>query len=130
MNGQNSRKEISQLGIFSSEDTGKSKVYINQDASINEIIIAKAQTQKDNEIWSVQIYMGSGKNARAVASSTMGSYRAKYGEPEPRLLYPTPYFKVLVGNFKTRLEAESFRHKISGDYPNARIELVASSKEK
>jgi len=128
--GQSTRLEISQLGIFSNEDHSQSKVYINQESNLNEIIIAKTQTQKESESWSVQIYLGSGKNARAAGTSIRNSFESKYPDMNPRLLYPTPYFKVLVGNFKTRIEAESFRRKILNEYPNSRVESVVNSKEK
>ncbi len=128
--GQSTRLEISQLGVFSNEDFSQSKVYINQENHLNEIIIAKTQTQKESEVWSVQIYLGSGKNARATGSSIKNSFESKYSDMSARLLYPTPYFKVLVGNFKTRIEAESFRRKILNEYPNSRVESVVNSKEK
>ncbi|MFN8256840.1 MAG: SPOR domain-containing protein [Bacteroidales bacterium] len=127
--GQNSRNEISQLGIFSSEDNSQAKIFINQPTELNDIIIAKTQVPKEIETWAIQIYMGSGKNSRAVAQSTLSSFKAKYPEVEARLLYPSPYFKVQVGNFRTRIEAESFRQKIIGEYTNARIELVSRNKE-
>jgi hypothetical protein len=129
VNGQSKHLEISQLGIFNSEDAGQSKIYFNLDNQLNEITIGKTQTTREHEVWSVRIYMGSGKNARAIADSKIGSFRSKYPDVEPRLLYPNPDFKVLVGNFKTRIEAESFRRKILGDFPNSRIESVVNSKD-
>ncbi len=127
--GQNTRLEISQLGVFSSNDLGQSKVYINQESQLNEIVVAKTQTQKESEVWSVQIYQGSGKNARGIASATINGFKSKYGDIEARLLYPSPYFKVTVGNFKTRIEAESFRRKILNEYPNSRVESAVNSKD-
>jgi hypothetical protein len=125
-NAQNTRLELSQLGIFSSEDFSQSKIYFNQETELKDITLSKTQTVKEYNAWGIQIYMGSGKNSRAVAESTRNSFKAKYPDVEARLLYPSPYFKVQVGSYKTRIEAESFRQKILGEYPNARIESVTS----
>jgi hypothetical protein len=126
VNGQNTRLELSQLGIFSSEDFSQAKIYFNQETELKEITLAKTRTVITYNAWGIQIYMGSGKNSRAVAESTLNSFKAKYPDVETRLKYPSPYFKVQVGNYKTRIEAESFRQKILGEYPNARIESVTS----
>jgi len=114
--GQNSRLEITQLGIFNPEDNGQAKVYFNQDSQLKEILIGKAQAKKEIPVWKIQIYQGSGKNARAEAISTSNSFSTKYPEIGSEYLYHSPYFKVYVGKFKTRLEAESFKRKIQADY--------------
>jgi hypothetical protein len=113
---QTSRLEISKLGIFSPEDNSQAKVYINQDSRLNEIIIGKAQSKKTFTVWRVQIYQGTGKNSRAEAGFIEKNFKSKYGDVSTKQLYDPPYFKVHVGNFKTRLEAESFRKKIQNEY--------------
>lgn len=127
--GQYTRLELTQLGVFSSEDNSPAKVYFNQESQLKDIIIAKAHAVKDLQIWRVQIYLGSGKNARSTAESTRRTFLAKYPDISADLLYPSPYFKVQVGSFKTRIEAESFRKKIQGDYPNCRVELSVKDSE-
>jgi hypothetical protein len=116
LHGQNNRLEISQLGIFSSEDNEQAKVYFNQEDHLNEIIISKAQSKKELPVWRVQIYQGSGKNARAEANSIRNNFKSKYPDVYAEWLYHSPYFKVHVGNFKTRLDAESFKKKIQSEY--------------
>jgi hypothetical protein len=127
--GQNSRLEITQLGVFSSEDNGQAKVYFNQDNRLKEIMIGKAQSKKDMSVWRVQIYLGSGKNSRGEAESTRNSFKTKYPEIDAEVLYHSPYFKVHVGIFKTRLEAESLKMKIAGDFSKSWVVNEVIGKE-
>lgn len=125
LNAQNeTRVEITEMGIFSKDDYSQAKVYFNQEAVLNDIIISKKGTKKRQQVWRVQIYMGSGRNARAAATSTRNSFVAKYADIDAEMVYPSPYWKVLVGVFKTRIEAESLRKKLLGEYPKSRVELV------
>ncbi len=112
------RLELSQLGIFNPEDNGQAKIYFNQESQLKEIIIAKAHAEKEYNVWRVQIYLGSGKNSRGLATSTRNNFKTKYPETNAELIYHSPFFKVQVGNFKTRIDAESFKRKLRGDYPN------------
>ena len=114
--GQASRLEISQLGVFSPEDNSQAKVYINQDSRLKELLISKAQAKKEFNVWRVQIYLGSGKNSRAEATSIRNTFKAKYPDIWAEYIYHSPFFKVQVGNFKTRIEAESFKRKIQSEY--------------
>jgi len=126
---QNTRLELTELGIFSKEDFGQAKVYFNQEAQLNDIIVSKVHTKKNRQVWRVRIYFGSGKNARSTAQSTRNSFVAKYPDIRADIDYPSPYFKVLVGSFKTRIEAESFRKKLGREYPNSRVELINISND-
>jgi hypothetical protein len=119
--GQTSRLELSQLGIFNSENNGQARIYINQDSQLNEIILSKAHVEKDYSIWRVQIYLGTGKSSRGIATSTQNNFKGKYPDVSAELIYRPPYFEVDVGNFKTRIEAESFKQKIIGDYSKCRV---------
>lgn len=121
---QNTRLEISELGVFSNGSNEKAKVYLNQDEKLKEIIIQKAKSRKTIKKWRVRIYMGSDRNSRATATSTRNAFVARYPEIKADIVYPSPNFKVYVGNYDTRLEAESFRKKIQKEYPKSRVELV------
>jgi hypothetical protein len=101
----------------------KLRVYLNQEAQLNDIIVSKTRARKSQQVWRVRIYIGSGKNARTTAQSTRNAFVAKYPEISADIDYPSPYFKVLVGSFRTRIEAESFKRKLGSEYPNCRVEL-------
>ncbi len=118
------RLELNELGIFSKDDFSQAKVYLNQEAQLNDIIVSKAHASKSQQVWRVRIYLGSGKNARTTAQSTRNAFVAKHPEISADIDYPSPYFKVLVGSFRTRIEAESFKKKLGNEYPNSRVELI------
>lgn len=127
--GQYTRLELTELGLFSAEDHSQAKIYFNQENQLKDILISKANATKEYQVWRVQIYLGSGKNARQIAEMNRRTFMAKYPDIEADLAYPSPYFKVQVGNFKTRIEAESFRKKILSEYPNCRVELITNKEE-
>ncbi|MDF1547339.1 MAG: hypothetical protein P1P88_05925 [Bacteroidales bacterium] len=127
--GQYTRLELTELGLFSSENHGQAKIYFNQEIQLKDILISKANATKEYQVWRVQIYLGSGKNARNIATATRNTFIAKYPDIGADIAYPSPYFKVQAGNFKTRIEAESFRKKILGEYPNCRVELITNKED-
>jgi hypothetical protein len=43
----------------------------------------------------------------------------KYSDANGYLTFDEPYYRVRVGDFRTRLEAEKFLRKISRKYPGA-----------
>lgn len=114
---QTTRLEISQLGIFSPENKSEAKIYFTQDNQLKDIIIGKAHAPKQYNIWRVQIYLGTGRDARGIANSTRNGFKTRYPEIDAEVIYHSPYFKVHVGNYKSRLEAESLKLKVQGEYP-------------
>ncbi len=114
--------ELSELGIFSSRSKGTGQIYFNHPEQFNDIIKSKVKVAKEERVWRVRIYMGTGNNARETANATRASFVAEYPDIKADTRYPSPYFKVLVGVFNTRIEAESFRTKLLKKYPNSRVE--------
>lgn len=69
--------------------------------------------------WRVQIFFESGNNSKSRAYTKKGSFMALYPETSVYLVFQSPYYKVRVGDFRTRMDAEGFRQKILGDFPEA-----------
>ncbi len=114
--------ELSELGIFSTHLKGSGKVYFDHPEHFNDILKSKIRVVKKEKVWRVRIYMGTGNNARAIANSVRASFISDYPDIVTNTRYPSPYFKVFVGAFNTRLEAESFRTKLLHKYPDSRVE--------
>lgn len=66
----------------------------------------------------VQLYFGS---ERQKANEIRTDFLSQYPGTGAYLLYQQPYFKVRVGDFRTRLEAQAFLKKISPVYSSAFI---------
>ncbi|HRS54065.1 MAG TPA: SPOR domain-containing protein, partial [Bacteroidales bacterium] len=67
------------------------------------------------------IYFDSGNNSKSRAYEVKHSFTLNYPDVDVYILFEAPYYKVRVGNFRTRLDAYSFFRKISAKYPDAFI---------
>ena len=97
-------------------------VQIYQEPGIAELLNKhKAFYEKLDGIYGyrVQIFFESGNNAKAKANSAKAQFNGRYSEEDSYLTFQTPYFKVRVGDFRSRLDAECFMKKIEGDFSQA-----------
>lgn len=122
---QQRRIELAQTGLMpESYSANNAQVFINENPKLLNIIKYHKKLNEENlEIrgWRIRVYMGSGKDARAQANSIKLRIRNSYPDVEPHLVHHSPYFKILVGDFRTRIDAESFRKKIRRQYPNCYV---------
>ena len=66
----------------------------------------------------VRIFFDNSQNARAKSESVAGTFSAMYpGVPVYRS-YASPFFKVTVGDFRTRSEAQLFAQQLTGMFPS------------
>lgn len=66
----------------------------------------------------VQIFFDSGNNARKKANDIKLEFTSKYPGIEAYLIFNEPHFKVRVGNFRNRFEAEYYKKKFESDFKN------------
>lgn len=124
LSAQEKRIELAQTGLFPSGYNNNAQVFINENAKLQSIINNhKSRNEHKQEIrgWRIRVYMGSGRTAREEANRVKMKIRTSYPEVEPHLVHHSPYFKILVGDFRTRIEAESFRNKLKREYPNCYV---------
>ena len=69
----------------------------------------------------IRIYYNSVQNARAESNSALARFQTLYPEIPASLTYASPNFRVLVGNFRTRVDAEKALARIKEDFPAATI---------
>jgi hypothetical protein len=65
-------------------------------------------------------------NDRNKAMDVKSRMMSEYPEHKTYLVYQSPYFKIQIGNFKERQDAESLRKKIIRIYPNGVIVVPAT----
>ncbi|AUC83280.1 SPOR domain-containing protein [Lacinutrix sp. Bg11-31] len=95
-------------------------VIVNQDPEITALLKLKKQINnedEDSDRYKIQIYSGS----RAKAESTENSFDGAYNSWSSKLVYETPNYKIWVGSFRTRLEADKALKKIKNKFPSAFI---------
>jgi hypothetical protein len=69
----------------------------------------------------IQIFFDSGNRSKQMAMNAKASFQARFPEIEAYLSFEEPNYKVRVGNFRTKLDAERCLRKIFDLYSNAFI---------
>lgn len=106
------------LGLQATAQTGK--VTIEQNDLIPELLEMKSELTKDGKLgerYSIQLYYGDNNTA----SNIIKEFRVKYSDMPSSIIYETPNYKVWVGNFRNRLEADRALMQIKNDFPSAFI---------
>jgi len=106
------------FSAFAKAQTATTKVI--QDERITELITLKASLSVEGELndrYKIQLYSGS----REGAENIQRSYRLKIGADKSQIVYETPNYKVWVGNYRNRLEADRALPKIKKEFPSAFI---------
>ena len=98
------------------------EVQIIEDVRIDTLLAkhkALNEYNPDIEGWRIEIFFESGNNSKRLAIEAQSGFISRYTEVPTHLIFQAPYYKVRVGDYRTRLEAEEFLKRISGSYPNA-----------
>jgi SPOR domain len=100
------------------------KLIIIQDAAIQaRVNVYVSQQAKLNGIrgFRISIYFGSGQDSKKTAELTRANFVTRYPGVNCHTKFEYPYFKVYVGDFRTRSEALKFLKEIEYNYPDAFI---------
>lgn len=96
-------------------------IVINQDPRIAELVNAHIDINKANngkiQGWRVQIYNSSGTNSRSEVQNARKLFLSKYPDVGAYLIYQPPFFKIRVGDFRSKDEAYCFYKQILADFP-------------
>lgn len=92
----------------------------NEDVQLQKIIQKKSEyhsfTNGRINGYRIKIYFG---NSKEEAKGIKAKFQAKFPEVPAYDDYVLPNFIVVVGNFRTRMEARGFLKKIKIDFPSA-----------
>lgn len=94
------------------------KTTITQDPKFEKLLNEKRKINNSivvNENYQLQIFNGDNETAK----KTLTSFRRDFPNYDGTIIFKTPTYKVLVGNFKTRIEAEKKLNEIKKAYKNA-----------
>ncbi len=92
------------------------------DARIDTLLrLHRLQNQKFPTIpgYRIQIYKESGNTALDSALSVRDYFEARHPDVPAYITFNEPYYRLRVGDFRTRLEAIRFLSKIKREYPLA-----------
>jgi hypothetical protein len=99
----------------------KVAVEITRDKRIDKLVETQKQISLSIETipgYRVQIFFESGSNSRSKAMQVKDQFLSKYPGIEAYIEYHEPYYKIRVGNFRTRMEAQGFKQSIISEYPS------------
>ena len=101
-------KSFSQDGKVSVIQDPKFEKLLNEKRKINSSITV-------NERYKIQIFNGDSENSK----KKLIEFKKENKNFDGTIVFSTPMYKVWVGNFKTRIEAEKNLNDFKKKYPNA-----------
>lgn len=92
-------------------------ILVSQDPKFEQLLNEKRKINASltvNESYKIQIYTGGSENAK----KTLNEFKQEFKDIDATIVFNTPNYKVWVGNFKTRIEAERNLANIKNKYKN------------
>ena len=90
---------------------------LKQNSKFEQLLNEKRKinaTNTVNDSYRIQIYSGKSEDAKR----TLNEFRSEFKSIDATIIFNTPNYKVLVGNFETRIEAERNLVDIRKRYSN------------
>jgi vancomycin resistance protein YoaR len=110
---------ISFLLFLSEKSSGQvAKVSISQDPKFEQLLNEKRKINSSitiNDRYKIQIFNGDSENSK----KNLNDFKRENKNMDATIVFSTPQYKVWVGNFKTRIEAEKTLNDLKKKYPNA-----------
>lgn len=100
------------------------KITLNQDPEIERVFnldILQNARQPGMHGYRIRIYFDLGQKSRKQSEDISGEFMQNYPGISVYRSYVSPYYKVSVGDFRTRDNALKLYHQLTKDYPKAFI---------
>lgn len=113
---------ISCIAFTQENDSIIGEVSIINDQALDDLLnkhLHYCQNYRYIPGYRIQIYFDSGNNSKKGALNAKALFITKYPDVEAYIIFQEPYYKVRVGDFRTKMEAEGFLKIINADFPNA-----------
>tara|TARA_B100000809_G_scaffold266359_1_gene328702 strand:- start:12067 stop:12459 length:393 start_codon:yes stop_codon:yes gene_type:complete len=95
-------------------------ITINENKKISEILALKKNLEAENKLtvgYTIQLYYGELNEANKI----IREYRNNFDSWPASIEYETPNYKVWIGSFSSRFEADRARLEIKDKFPSAFI---------
>ncbi|MGL2962931.1 SPOR domain-containing protein [Flavobacterium sp. RSB2_4_14] len=102
------KKSFAQEGNINISQDPKFEQLLNEKRKINSSITI-------NDRYKIQIFNGDSENSKKILTNFKKENKGQDGT----IVFSTPIYKVWVGNFKTRIDAEKNLNDLKKKYPNA-----------
>jgi hypothetical protein len=100
------------------------KTEIVQDSRVEMLVekhIQINQTLSTMDGFRIQVFSDSGNNSKNKAQSVYDEFQSRFPETGVYLSFKSPNYRVRIGDFRTKLDAQRFLIALTADYPNAFI---------
>ena len=90
---------------------------VDQDPKFEQLLNEKRKINTSltvNDSYKIQIFNGGSENAK----KTLNDFRLEFKNIDATIVFNTPNYKVWVGNFKSRIEAEKNMAELKDRYKN------------
>ncbi|MFI0490031.1 SPOR domain-containing protein [Flavobacterium sp.] len=94
------------------------KITVSQDQKFEQLLNEKRKINTSlnlNDSFKIQIFNGGNE----IAKKTLADFKQNFNDIDATIVFNTPNYKVWVGNFKTRIEAEKNLLEIRKKYKNS-----------
>ena len=111
------------FSVISQREAGQGTVTIDQPGTLVSAMATHKTRNASKQIngYRVRIFFDNSRNARGVSEQVAGQFSALYPSVAVYREYENPYFKVTVGNFRTKADATRFLNAIKGQFPSGFI---------
>ncbi|MDR2907039.1 MAG: SPOR domain-containing protein [Bacteroidales bacterium] len=94
-----------------------------QDARVERLVNKHIEHNRAASVngFRINIFSQSGNNSRSAALVAQTAFTEKFPELKSYISFEEPYFKVKIGNFRTRLEASAALEQLKDHYPQAYV---------
>ena len=109
---------------FCSQLSAQGKVTLYGDKGVESLVakhISFNENVKGFPGYRIQIYFESGNYSKNKAYGEKGKFLSRFPDVSAYVIFQEPYYKVRVGNFRNKLEAEAFKQRIKEQWPEAYI---------
>ena len=102
---------------------GSAAVRIHQSSAVKSMVESQIESNRSRKMrgYRIRIFFDNSQNARNASAGIEGGFHSRFPGIKSYRTYEDPFFKVLVGDFRTRSEAMEFLLRIKGSYPAACI---------
>jgi len=108
------------LLFFKFNQINAQKVTVYQDSKFEELLNQKRKVNSSltiNNRYKIQIFNGTSEESK----KKLIQFKRENKNYDATIVFSTPLYKVWIGNFKTRIEAERNLNSLKKNYPNSII---------
>ena len=116
--------------VYTQEYYTEETVKIYQDVRIDSLVELHRKINEYNlahdehdgiEGYRVHLFFESGNNSKDRTMGVRNGFLRRYPNVGAYVIYRAPYYRLRVGDFRSKIEAEQFLHRILRYYPSAYV---------